>query len=173
MSSVKKYEEDFLKRFEDHKLTIVFKDGPSGIFLVKKENTIIDSFQILSGPLGLAITGDLDEYTCYEYKSWKWLRGARDEYLAGKLQLKSYLCVDSVRNLIQELEVKDREYIEEYLSRLYEGQLVSLSDFENHDLLGLIYENLEEIPTMYDPFEVGKLNAMTKTFDRLLTKEGL
>lgn len=129
----------------------------------------------MSGPLGLAITGDLGEYSCYQYKSWKWLRGATGDYLAGKMQVESVLNIECVKELLEE-DFDDEDLREEILDRLSvldDGQNVSLNDFEHKELLEDIFEAFGEVPSEYNSFDMGKLSAMTLKFDELLTAQGI
>lgn len=170
----KHHEDHYLDAFKDHELTVIFQDDPSGIFVVKKPNSSNHCFQIMSGPYGLAITGDCGEFTCFQNKTWKWLRGATGDYLAGKMQVESILCVKTVKELLEELQDVDvKLQIEDELSYICKDEKVDINGANHVYLLELIYDNFGEIPTMYDPEQLGLLNAMSKTFDRLLTEKGL
>lgn len=176
MSSVKEYEEEYLKAFKNHELTILFKDGPSGLFVVKNPKEIHYCYQIMSGPYGLAITGDLDEYTCYTYKSWKWFRGATGDYLAGKMQVEQIVNIKAVRELAYERDDDwghNYQDLRDMLQRIDDDTEIKMNDIEYHLFQERSYDALGEIPYMYRPNEVGKLNAMTMTFDRLLRDKGI
>lgn len=170
----KHHEDHYLDAFKDHELTVIFQDGPSGIFVVKKPNSSNYCFQIMSGPYGLAITGDCGEFACFQNKTWKWLRGATGDYLAGKMQVESILCVKTIEEWLEELQDFDVKLkIEDELSYICKNEKVDVNGANHAYLLELIYDNFDETPTMYDPEQVGLLNAMSKTFDRLLTEKGL
>jgi len=148
-------------------------DGCCGIFVIKDPDTIVNSFQIMSGPYGLAITGDLGDYTCYQNKTWKWLRGATGDYLAGKMQVKKVVDIECVRELARESEDNSFQLLRNTLAWVDDDLEIDLNDNQHSLFLERVYDSLGEIPTKYKEFDVGKLSAMTMKFDELLTAQGI